>query len=72
MLYEVITVIEAANSWLHGLNTSVADINAGRVCTFSALILKGREAHVFHVVDSRVSRVTKAGIEPLTESYNFV
>jgi len=65
-------VIEAANSWLHGLNTSVADINAGRVCTFSALILKGREAHVFHVGDSRVSRVTKAGIEPLTEDHRMV
>ncbi|CUH79800.1 bifunctional protein-serine/threonine kinase/phosphatase [Tropicibacter naphthalenivorans] len=59
-------VIRATNAWLHGQNRSVTDINAGRVCTLSALILKGRTGHVLHVGDSRVARLTGDSLEPLT------
>ena len=62
-------VIAATNAWLQGQNTSVADVNAGRVCTLSALILKGREGHVLHVGDSRVSRFDGTSLEPLTEDH---
>ncbi len=65
-------VIAATNAWLHGQNTSVADINAGQVCTLSALILKGREAHILHVGDSRIQRVSGRGLEPLTEDHRMV
>lgn len=57
-------VIAATNAWLHGQNTSVADMNAGRVCTLSALILKGREGHVLHLGDSRVQRLNGTALEP--------
>ena len=62
-------VIAATNAWLHGQNTSVEDVNAGRVCTLSALILKGREGHICHVGDSRISRLSGASLEPLTEDH---
>lgn len=64
-------VIEATNAWLHGQNVSVADVNAGHVCTLSALILKGREGHLFHVGDSRISRVSGKGLEPLTQDHRI-
>jgi len=62
-------VIAATNAWLHGQNASVPDINAGRVCTLAALILKGREGHILHVGDSRVSRLSGASLEPLTRDH---
>ncbi|MBY6091610.1 bifunctional protein-serine/threonine kinase/phosphatase [Maritimibacter alkaliphilus] len=65
-------VIAATNAWLHGQNTSVADVNAGHVCTLSALILKGREGHVLHVGDSRVARLSGASLEALTEDHRLV
>ncbi|MCA8881300.1 MAG: bifunctional protein-serine/threonine kinase/phosphatase [Rhodobacteraceae bacterium] len=66
------SVISAANSWLHGQNISVADINAGHVCTLTALILKGRDGHVFHVGDSRLDQFTGRALEPLTASHRVV
>jgi serine/threonine protein phosphatase PrpC len=62
-------VIAATNAWLFSQNSAIADIDAGRVCTFSALILKGREGHILHVGDSRISRVSGGSLEPLTEDH---
>ncbi len=64
-------VMAATNAWLHGQNASVGDVNAGRVSTLSALILKGAEGHVLHVGDSRVSRLSRAGLEPLTRDHRL-
>ncbi|MBP0481204.1 bifunctional protein-serine/threonine kinase/phosphatase [Sagittula sp. M10.9X] len=66
------TVLKATNAWLHGQNASVGDVNLGRVCTLSALVLKGRQGHVLHVGDSRVSQLTGASLEPLTEDHRVV
>lgn len=67
------TVIRAANSWMHGQNAQFrpreegADREAaGLICTLSAIVLKGRTGHIFHVGDGRVARVTETGVEPLT------
>ncbi|MDV7142127.1 bifunctional protein-serine/threonine kinase/phosphatase [Tropicimonas sp. TH_r6] len=64
-------VIAATNSWLHGLNRAarIGDIDRGHVCTLSALILKGRNAHLLHVGDSRIWRVSGGALEPLTEDH---
>ncbi|NVO28645.1 protein kinase [Donghicola sp. C2-DW-16] len=65
-------VIWATNAWLHGQNQSVSDINAGQVCTLSALILKGNEGHILHAGDSRVSRLSGRSLEPLTTDHRTV
>ncbi|MBT4590085.1 MAG: bifunctional protein-serine/threonine kinase/phosphatase, partial [Rhodospirillaceae bacterium] len=67
-------VISATNSWLYGENrrARVADMNHGRVCTLSALILKGCNAHIFHIGDSRIWRVSNDSLEPLTEDHRIV
>ncbi|MBE9637889.1 bifunctional protein-serine/threonine kinase/phosphatase [Salipiger mangrovisoli] len=64
-------VIAATNAWLHGQSRAVApgDPDRGFVCTLSAIVLKGREAHLFHVGDSRISRLAGDSLEPLTEDH---
>ncbi|PRY21849.1 hypothetical protein CLV78_108121 [Aliiruegeria haliotis] len=64
-------VIAATNSWLHGMNRAarIGDMDRGHVCTLSALILKGRHAHVLHVGDSRIWRISGGALEPLTEDH---
>ncbi|MCJ2064117.1 bifunctional serine/threonine-protein phosphatase/kinase [Methylobacterium sp. J-088] len=68
-------VIAAADSWLYaqtrrGLDPNDAD--RGYVTTFDALILKGRSAHIFHVGDARICRVSGRSLEQLTEDHRVV
>ena len=72
-------VIAATNSWLHAetrRNRNLHDPDGGRdrgyVTTFSALVLRSRTAHVFHVGDARVSRVAGRSLEALTEDHRVV
>ena len=50
-------------------NTAIADRDRGYLTTFSALVLKGRQAHLFHVGDSRVWRVCGTNLELLTADH---
>jgi len=45
------------------------DIEKGYVCTFSALVLKGRLAHIFHVGDSVIMRIRNQQCEVLTQAH---
>ena len=68
-------VIAAANSWLHAQNQRsfrAYEKDRGYVTTFSALVLKGRQAHLFHVGDSRIYRVSGASLEQLTNDHRVV
>ncbi|KQO88833.1 protein kinase [Methylobacterium sp. Leaf92] len=66
-------VIAAANSWLHAeTRRSRHEPDRGYVTTFSALILKGRTAHLFHVGDGRICRVAGRSLEQLTEDHRLV
>lgn len=62
-------VLEATNSWLYGQSQrgdGRFDKDRGYVCTFSALVLKGREAHLLHVGDTRVYRLHPGALEQLS------
>ena len=67
-------VIRATNSWLFAQNRyqRTSDMNLGMVCTLSALILKAQEAHIFHVGDSRIARLSGSNLEPLTNDHTAV
>lgn len=68
-------VITATNSWLHAQTHRSrlhADMNRGFVCTFSAMVLKGRKAHLFHVGDSRISRLVAGNFEQLTSDHRTI
>lgn len=66
-------VIAATNSWLHAeTRRSRHEPDRGYVTTFSALVLKGRTAHIFHVGDGRICRIAGRSLEQLTEDHRLV
>ena len=67
-----VKVISSINSWLFAQSQKghyKYDLNKGYVCTFSAAIVKGSTAHVFHVGDTRIYIVRNNQIEPLTDDH---
>ncbi|MGH1373182.1 MAG: protein kinase domain-containing protein [Cellvibrionaceae bacterium] len=65
-------VLSATNSWLYGQTQRGPgrfDKNKGYVCTISALVLAGRQAHLLHVGDTRIYRVSAKGLEQLTNDH---
>jgi serine/threonine protein phosphatase PrpC len=65
-------VLAATNAWLHAQTLGSGarfDPDRGFVCTFSALVLKGREAHLLHVGDSRVCRLYPQALEQLSDDH---
>jgi serine/threonine protein phosphatase PrpC len=64
-------VIDATNSWLYAQSRHVENRDHAHVTTFSALVLKGAKAHVFHVGDSRISQLIDHELEPLTSEHRL-
>lgn len=66
-------VLSAINGWLFSqTNQSPYRHNRkrGYLCTISALVIKHRKAHLFHVGDSRIYRINSEGIEQLTRDHH--
>lgn len=68
-------VIAATNSWLHAQTRQSQhryEHDKGYVCTLSAVIIKGAAAHLFHVGDSRIYRVSGQALEQLTNDHRVI
>ena len=68
-------VLAATNSWLHAQTRRSQyshDMDKGYVCTLSALVIKSTTAHIFHVGDSRIYRVSGNALEQLTEDHRVI
>ncbi len=68
-------VISATNSWAYAQtkrSQNPYDMDKGFVCTLSAVIFKSHSAHVFHVGDSRVYRLSGSSLEQLTIDHRQV
>jgi serine/threonine protein phosphatase PrpC len=68
-------VITATNSWLHAQTRQIhyaRDRDRGYVCTLSALVIRSTTAHLFHVGDARIYRLTTNGLEQLTQDHRVV
>ena len=68
-------VIVATNSWLHAQTRRSQfpyERDRGYVCTLSAMVIRAATAHVFHIGDARIYRVTEKGLEQLTEDHRVV
>jgi serine/threonine protein phosphatase PrpC len=65
-------VLAAANSWLHAQTRQTQyryEQDRGYVCTLSAIVFKSTTAHIFHVGDSRIYRLSGHSLEQLTEDH---
>src|SRR5713226_4463571 len=68
-------VLAATNSWLHAQTRRSQysyDRDKGYVCTLSAIVIKSTTAHLFHVGDSRIYRVSGNALEQLTDDHRVV
>ena len=68
-------VLEATNSWLHAQTRRSQysyDRDKGYVCTLSAMVIKSTTAHLFHIGDSRIYRVSGNSLEQLTNDHRVV
>src|SRR5271170_2399159 len=61
-------VINALNGWIYAEGKRNAEL-AGMGCTFTALVLRGRVAHVLHVGDTRVYRLRGDRLALLTTDH---
>ena len=68
-------VINSINSWQYAQTKRSQhpfDMDKGYVCTLSAIILKSHHAHIFHVGDCRIYRVSGNSLEQLTTDHRTV
>ena len=61
-------VLDALNGWIHSQGTRDPEL-AGMGCTFTALVLRGRTAHVLHVGDTRAYRFSRDRLSLLTTDH---
>jgi serine/threonine protein phosphatase PrpC len=61
-------ILDALNSWINAQGTRDANL-AGMGCTFTALVLRGRLAHLLHVGDTRAYRLSGDRLLRLTTDH---
>lgn len=67
-------VLMATNSWLHSQTLQSQhryEKEKGYVCTLSAIVIKSTTAHILHVGDSRVYRLSGNSLEQLSEDHRL-
>src|ERR1700689_1181345 len=62
------TVLNSLNRWIYSLGKRDAE-SAGMGCTFTALVLRGRVAHILHVGDTRAYRLRGDRLALLTTDH---
>jgi serine/threonine protein phosphatase PrpC len=62
------TIIDALNKWIQSLGRQDPEL-AGMGCTFTALVLRGRIAHLLHVGDTRAYRLRGDHLTRLTTDH---
>jgi serine/threonine protein phosphatase PrpC len=61
-------IVSSLNAWINSLGRRDPDL-AGMGCTFTALVLRGRAAHVLHVGDTRAYRFSRDRLTSLTSDH---
>lgn len=62
-------VLTAVNRWLYAQGQGHSSAENGCVTTFTAVVLKSRTAHVFHIGDSRLYRLRDGVLEQITRDH---
>lgn len=63
-------VLTSINRWLFSQGQGHSSVEKGCVTTFTAVILKSRTAHVFHIGDSRLYRLRDGEVEQITRDHS--
>ena len=63
-----VTALDSINRWLHAQGHADGGLS-GMACTFTALILRGRQMHALHVGDTRLYRLRDGSLMRLTEDH---
>ena len=61
-------VINALNGWIHAMGREDPGLK-GMACTFTALVLRGRVAHLLHIGDTRAYRLRRDRLTCLTADH---
>jgi serine/threonine protein phosphatase PrpC len=61
-------VLDAINGWIHSQGARDPKLS-GMGCTFTAVVLRGRTAHVLHVGDTRAYRLSRDRLTLLTSDH---
>ncbi len=64
------TILNALNQWLYSQGKDFQDERKGYVTTLSILVIKSRQAHIFHIGDSRIHRYRDGHLEQLTRDHS--
>jgi serine/threonine protein phosphatase PrpC len=62
--------IASLNRWVHAIGKTDPAL-AGMACTLTAVVLRGRRLHVFHVGDTRLYRLREDELEQLTTDHTL-
>jgi serine/threonine protein phosphatase PrpC len=62
-------VVNALNTWIHSLGQKDPQLR-GMACTFTALVLRGRVAHILHIGDTRCYRLRRDRLTCLTADHS--
>jgi len=63
-----VTALNAINRWIHTQASADAALQ-GMACTFTALVLRGRQMHLVHIGDSRLYRLRDGKLVRLTTDH---
>ena len=68
-------VLKSVNSWLYAQTQNSGyrfDKDKGYICTFSGMVFKSHQAHIFHCGDSRIFQLVDSKLEQLTTDHRRV
>lgn len=63
-------ILTALNRWLYGQGIDFPTAERGYISTMSAMVIKSRTAHIFHIGDSRVYRLRNGVFDQLTRDHS--
>ncbi len=64
-------ILSTTNSWLYSTGQAKYQSTKGLVTTLSILILKSNTAHIFHIGDTRIYRLSEGHFEQLTHDHRI-
>jgi len=62
-------ILTSLNRWLYSQSQQFVETRRGFISTFSSIVIKSQQAHIFHIGDSRIYRLRGSNWEQLTRDH---